>query len=355
VSDNELEVLRREIDLIDSELVALLNRRAEVALRIARHKAQTGTSIYAPDRERQVLDRVLSASSGPLKPEHIRSIYREILSASRALQRKLRVAYLGPPATFSHEAAIKLFGDAAELVPVASIRDVFLETERGGTDYGVVPVENSTEGSVLYTLDSFIDSELKACAELSLPIVQNLLARCRREEIRTVYSHPQALAQCRGWLAANLPRAELVQSLSTVRAAEQAAADPTGAAISPAMAAEIYGLEILEAGIQDYPNNITRFLVIGPASPGPTGRDRTAVMVSIKDRVGALHDMMEVFAEAGVNLSHIQSRPSKRKAWDYLFFMEMDGHASDPNVRSALERLEQQGATVKVLGSWPRE
>lgn len=355
MSDNELEVLRREIDLIDSELVALLNRRAEVALRIARHKAQTGTSIYAPDRERQVLDRVLSASSGPLKPEHIRSIYREILSASRALQRKLRVAYLGPPATFSHEAAIKLFGDAAELVPVASIRDVFLETERGGTDYGVVPVENSTEGSVLYTLDSFIDSELKACAELSLPIVQNLLARCRREEIRTVYSHPQALAQCRGWLAANLPRAELVQSLSTVRAAEQAAADPTGAAISPAMAAEIYGLEILEAGIQDYPNNITRFLVIGPASPGPTGRDRTAVMVSIKDRVGALHDMMEVFAEAGVNLSHIQSRPSKRKAWDYLFFMEMDGHASDPNVRSALERLEQQGATVKVLGSWPRE
>jgi len=355
VSDNELEVLRREIDLIDSELVAMLNRRAEVALRIARHKAQTGTSIYAPDRERQVLDRVLSASSGPLKPEHIRSIYREILSASRALQRKLRVAYLGPPATFSHEAAIKLFGDAAELVPVASIRDVFLETERGGTDYGVVPVENSTEGSVLYTLDSFIDSELKACAELSLPIVQNLLARCRREEIRTVYSHPQALAQCRGWLAANLPRAELVQSLSTVRAAEQAAADPTGAAISPAMAAEIYGLEILEAGIQDYPNNITRFLVIGPASPGPTGRDRTAVMVSIKDRVGALHDMMEVFAEAGVNLSHIQSRPSKRKAWDYLFFMEMDGHASDPNVRSALERLEQQGATVKVLGSWPRE
>lgn len=355
MSDNELEVLRREIDLIDSELVALLNRRAEVALRIARHKAQTGTSIYAPDRERQVLDRVLSASSGPLKPEHIRSIYREILSASRALQRKLRVAYLGPPATFSHEAAIKLFGDAAELVPVASIRDVFLETERGGTDYGVVPVENSTEGSVLYTLDSFIDSELKACAELSLPIVQNLLARCRKEEIRTVYSHPQALAQCRGWLAANLPRAELVQSLSTVRAAEQAAADPTGAAISPAMAAEIYGLEILEAGIQDYPNNITRFLVIGPASPGPTGRDRTAVMVSIKDRVGALHDMMEVFAEAGVNLSHIQSRPSKRKAWDYLFFMEMDGHASDPNVRSALERLEQQGATVKVLGSWPRE
>lgn len=355
MSDNELEVLRREIDLIDSELVAMLNRRAEVALRIARHKAQTGTSIYAPDRERQVLDRVLSASSGPLKPEHIRSIYREILSASRALQRKLRVAYLGPPATFSHEAAIKLFGDAAELVPVASIRDVFLETERGGTDYGVVPVENSTEGSVLYTLDSFIDSELKACAELSLPIVQNLLARCRREEIRTVYSHPQALAQCRGWLAANLPRAELVQSLSTVRAAEQAAADPTGAAISPAMAAEIYGLEILEAGIQDYPNNITRFLVIGPASPGPTGRDRTAVMVSIKDRVGALHDMMEVFAEAGVNLSHIQSRPSKRKAWDYLFFMEMDGHASDPNVRSALERLEQQGATVKVLGSWPRE
>jgi chorismate mutase/prephenate dehydratase len=355
VSDSELESLRQKIDRIDAELVGLLNQRARVVLEVAKQKSQTGTSVFVPDREIQVLQNVLAANAGPLKPEQLRSIYREILSASRGLQRKLRVAYLGPAATFSHEAALKLFGDDAELVPVSSIRDVFLETERGGTDHGVVPVENSTEGSVLFTLDSFIDSELKACAELSLPIVQNLMARCRKEEIKTVYSHPQALAQCRGWLAANLPRAELVQSLSTVRAAEQAAADPTGAAISPAMAAGIYGLEILEAGIQDLSNNITRFLVLGTTFPGPTGRDRTAIIVSIRDRVGALHDMMEVFADAGVNLSHIQSRPSKRKAWDYLFFMELEGHAADPNVKSALDRLEQQGSTVKVLGSWPRE
>lgn len=355
MSDSELESLRREIDEVDASLVRLLNRRAEVVLEVARRKSRSGATVFVPDRERMVMENVLAASQGPLKPEHLRSIYREILSSSRSLQRKLRVSYLGPAATFSHQAALQLFGDATELIPAGSIRDVFLETERGATDYGVVPVENSTEGSVLFTLDSFIDSELKACAELSLPIIQNLMARCRKEEIKTVYSHPQALAQCRGWLAANLPRAELVQSLSTVRAAEQAAEDPTGAAISPAMAAEVYGLEILEAGIQDLSNNITRFLVLGSTFPGPSGRDRTAVIVSIKDRVGALHDMMAVFAQSGVSLSHIQSRPSKRKAWDYLFFMEMEGHAYDPNVKSALEQLEQQSSTVKVLGSWPRE
>ncbi len=355
MSDSELESLRREIDEVDASLVRLLNRRAEVVLEVARRKSRSGATVFVPDRERMVMENVLAASQGPLKPEHLRSIYREILSSSRSLQRKLRVSYLGPAATFSHQAALQLFGDATELIPAGSIRDVFLETERGATDYGVVPVENSTEGSVLFTLDSFIDSELKICAELSLTIVQNLMARCRKEEIQTVYSHPQALAQCREWLAANLPKVELVQSLSTVRAAEQAAADPTGAAISPSMAAEIYGLEILEAGIQDSSNNITRFLVVGTESPGPTGRDRTAVMVSIKDRVGALHDMMGVFALAGVSLSHIQSRPSKRKAWDYLFFMEMQGHASDPNVKAALGELEQQSSMVKVLGSWPRE
>lgn len=355
MSDSGLEDLRGEIDRIDRELVRLLNERAQVVLEVARRKAKSGTSVYIPDRERQVLENVVAASAGPLKPEHLRSIYREILSSSRSLQRRLRVAYLGPAATFSHQAALQIFGDATEFVPVSSIRDCFLETERGGADYGVVPVENSTEGSVQYTLDSFVDSELKACAELSLPIVQNLMARCRKDEIKTVYSHPQALAQCRGWLAANLPRAELVQSLSTARAAGEAAADPTGAAIAPSLAAEVYGLEILEAGIQDLSNNITRFLAIGSTYPGPTGRDKTAAIISIKDRVGALHDMMEVFARGGISLSNIQSRPSRRKAWDYYFFIEMEGHAADGNVRAALEELERQCSMVKVLGSWPRE
>lgn len=354
MDDSELDSPRHEIDRIDRELVRLLNRRAEVVLEIARRKAESGERVFVPDREQQVLDNVLAANSGPLKGEHLRSIYREILSSSRSLQRRLKVAYLGPAATFTHQAALQIFGDATDLLPVPSIRDVFLETERGGTDYGVVPVENSTEGSVQFTLDSFIDSELKVCSELSLPIVHNLLARCRKEEIATVYSHPQALAQCRNWLASHLPRVELVQSLSTARAAEQAAADPTGAAIAPALAAEVYGLEILESGIQDLSSNITRFLAIGPSYPGPTGRDKTAVIISIRDRVGALHDMMEVFASAGINLSNIQSRPSKRKAWDYFFFIEMEGHATDPNVRSALDTLEHQCSMVKVLGSWPR-
>ena len=354
MNDSNLDNLRQEIDLIDLELVRLLNRRAQVTLEIARLKARSGTDIFVPEREQQVIENVLAASSGPLKPEHIRSIYREILSSSRSLQRRLRVAYLGPATTFTHQAALKLFGDAAELVPVASIRDVFLETERGKTDYGVVPVENSTEGSVPFTIDCFIESDLKACSELSLPIVHNLMARCKKEEITTVYSHPQGLAQCRHWLATNLPKAELVQSLSTVRAAEQAAADPTGAAISPALAADAYGLQILEAGIQDLSTNITRFLVIGRTLPSRTGRDKTAIIVSIKDRVGALHDMMEVFAREGINLSNIQSRPSRSKVWNYFFFIEMEGHAEDPAVRRALVSLEQQGSDVKVLGSWPR-
>jgi chorismate mutase/prephenate dehydratase len=352
--DNSLDNPRQEIDRIDRELVRLLNQRAQVVLEIARRKAQAGTNVFVPERERQVLENVLAANTGPLKPEHWQSIYREIFSSSRSLQRKLRVAYLGPAATFTHQAALKLFGDAADMIPVPSIKDVFLETERGGSDYGVVPVENSTEGSVQYTLDSFIESDLTVCSELSLPIVHNLMARCRKEEIATVYSHPQGLAQCKNWLAANLPRAEQVQSLSTVKAAEQAAADPTGAAIAPALAADVYGLTILEPSIQDLSNNITRFLAIGRTHPARTGRDKSAVIISIKDRVGALHDMMEVFAQEGINLSHIQSRPSKRKAWNYFFFIEMEGHAADPNVKRAFEMLERQGSEVKVLGSWPR-
>ncbi len=354
MSDGDLENPRKEIDRVDQDLVRLLNRRAEMSLEIARRKAEAKADVFVPDREQQVIGNVLAANAGPLKPEHLRSIYREILSSSRSLQRRLKVAFLGPAATFSHQAALGLFGDSTDMVPVLTIRDVFLETERGGTDYGVVPVENSTEGAVVDTLDSFVDTDLKVCAELGLRITQNLMARCTRDEIKTVYSHPQGLAQCRRWLAANLPKAELVQTFSTVRAAEQAAADPTGAAISPALAAEVYGLNILEPGIQDLSTNITRFLVIGSSIPAPTGRDKSAVILSIKDRVGALHDLMTVFAREKINLSNIQSRPSKRKAWNYYFFIELDGHASDSGVQAAIAELEHQCQMVKVLGSWPR-
>jgi chorismate mutase / prephenate dehydratase len=354
MSDSDLEGQRREIDRIDAELVRLLNERARVSLEIARRKAETGASVFVASREHQVVAGVLATNAGPLRAEHLRSIYREIFSASRDLQRRLKVAYLGPEATFTHQAALRLFGDSTDFVPVASIRDVFLETERGGADYGVVPVENSTEGTVQYTLDTFIDTDLKITAELSLPIVQNLMARIPREQIERIYSHPQALAQCRRWLSAQFPRAEQIQTLSTAGAAEQAAKDPAGAAVAPALAAEKHGLEILEAGIQDLSNNITRFLAIGSSSPEPTGQDKTAAIISIKDRVGALHDLMKVFAERGISLSNIQSRPSRRKAWDYMFFVEMEGHAEDAHVRSALQALEEQTEMVKVLGSWPR-
>lgn len=354
MSEMDLEGPRNEIDSIDQELVRLLNERARLSQEVARLKARSRADIFVPSREQQVLDNVLGAGAGPLKAEHLRSIYREIFSASRDLQRRLRVAFLGPAATFTHEAALRLFGDSTDMVPVPTIKDVFLETERGGTDYGVVPVENSTEGTVQDTLDSFVDTELKACSELGLPIVQNLMARCTRDEIKIVYSHPQGLAQCRRWLSANLPKAELVQTFSTVKAAEQAAWDPKGAAIAPAPAAEVYGLRILDAGIQDLSTNITRFLAIGAAFPGPTGKDRTAAILSIKDHVGALHELMGAFARYSINLSNIQSRPSKRKAWNYYFFVEMDGHATDANVRDALGELEQLCQMVKVLGSWPK-
>lgn len=354
MNDKDLDGPRTEIDRIDRDLVRLLNERARVSLEIARHKADSHGHIFVPERELQVISNVTAANSGPLKAEHLRSIYREILSASRDLQRRPKVAFLGPPATFSHQAALRLFGESTDLIPVPTIRDVFMETERGGTEYGVVPVENSTEGTVQDTLDSFVDTELKVCAEFGLPIVQNLMARCPLEEVKTVYSHPQAIAQCRRWLGTNLPRAELVQVFSTVKAAEEAAEDPTGAAIAPAPAADVYNLNILESGIQDLASNITRFLVIGPSFPAPTGRDKTAVILSIKDRVGALHTLMGAFARHGVNLSNIQSRPSKRKVWNYYFFVELDGHATDPDFQAAMEELEQQCQMVKVLGSWPK-
>lgn len=354
MSDGGLDDPRQEIDRLDRELVELLNQRARAVLEISRRKAQSGTAVFVPHREQQVLANVAAANAGPLKDDQLHSIWREILSSSRALQRKLKVAYLGPAHTYSHQAALKLFGDSTDMVPEPTIRDIFLETEQGRADFGVVPVENSTEGSVLFTLDSFVDSNLKVCAELSLPIVHTLMARCPRGEIQTVYSHPQALAQCRGWLAANLPRAETVQSPSTVKAAEQAAADPTGAAIGPGLAAEHYGLDILEEGVQDLATNITRFLVVGPRIASPTGRDKTALMVGIRDRVGALHDMMGVFAREGISLTNIVSRPLRGKAWEYIFFLETGGHAEEPAMGRALAELEQQCSMVKLLGSWPR-
>lgn len=350
-----LEDLRSRIDEIDRQIVALLNARARVVLEIGALKHERDSEVFDPQREKLVVENVVEANEGPLSAEAIRSVYSAIFSASRALQRPLRVAYLGPEATFTHQAAKRRFGDAAQFVPARTIPEVFLMTEKGATDYGVVPVENSNEGVVSHTLDMFVDSELKICAEVTLPITQNLLAKCDLSSIQKVYSHPQAIAQSRGWLTQNLPHVEIVEVTSTARAAEMAAAEPLAAAVANELAAEVYGLRIVEPRIEDNTLNVTRFLVIGQQMSPRSGHDKTAILFSIKDRLGALHDTLEIFLRHGLNLTKIESRPSKRKAWDYVFFVDLLGHPDDEAVGAALEELGDECVFVKVLGAWPLE
>ncbi len=354
---DETRQLRQEIDRLDAQIVRLLQERAELAHRIGAVKRSTDQATYAPAREREVLERVQTMSDqGRLKPEHLVAIYREIISACRAVEQPLRVGYFGPAATFTHQAAICRFGHAAELVAIDTIPDVFAETQRGNVDFGVVPVENSTEGPVHLTLDTFIDSDLKVRSEIVLPIRLHLLSRAGVEKIRTIYSNPVAYGQCRQWISRNLPGRAIVDAVSTARAAISAAEDPVGAAIGPELAAAEYGLDIVARDLQDLSSNYTRFYVIGlPAVTNPTERDKTAIAFSIRDHIGALRDAADVFARRSINLSSIQSRPSRRRAWDYVFFVEFTGHEADPHVREALAELNQQCAFVKVLGSWPDE
>ena len=354
---DETQHLRGAIDELDARMVALLQERAELASRIGAVKRSGDQPTYVPARERDVLERVAALGNGGLlKSEHLVAIYREIISACRAVEQPLRVAYFGPAATFTHQAAIGRFGHAAQLIPVETIPDVFGETQRGKADFGVVPVENSTEGPVHPTLDTFIDSDLKIRSEITLPIRLHLLSRTTLDAITTIYTNPVAFGQCRQWMTRNLPGRTIVEVVSTARAALTAADDATGAAVAPELAAEEYGLEVVARDIQDLSSNYTRFYVIGQPAPGaPTGRDKTAVAFSIRDHVGALRDAADVFARRSINLSSIQSRPSRRRAWDYVFFVELAGHEADPILGEALAELNRQCAFVKVLGSWPDE
>ncbi|MPZ13505.1 MAG: prephenate dehydratase, partial [Chloroflexi bacterium] len=351
----ELQRLREVIDRLDGSIVRLLQERAMAARTIGAIKAAVSRGVYAPDREREVVDRVGElGSEGPLRREHLVAIYRQIISACRDLEQPLRVAYLGPAATFTHQAALEEFGETTTLIPVESIPDAFAETQRGRVDFGVVPVENSTEGPVNLTLDSFVDSDAKVCSEIVLPISLQLLGRADRDEIETIYSNPVALAQCREWIARHLPGRRIVDAVSTARAAMMAAEDATGAAIAPRLAAAAYGLNIVARDIQDAASNYTRFYVVAAdARNQPTGRDKTAILFSIRDHVGALRDVADVFARHHINMNAIQSRPSRRRAWDYVFFVELGGHESDQPVRDALGELDSHCLFVKVLGSWP--
>lgn len=349
-----LSEIRKKIDEIDAKLLELLNARADLVHEVGLLKRKEGVSIYAPEREEQLLRSLAKRNKGRLPEASIRAIYREIMSASLALEKDLTIAYFGPVATNTHQAARSKFGASVDYTPQVSIADVFDAVARGTADYGVVPIENSTEGAVNHTLDVFMDSDLRICAQILLKIENHLSAKIPKGEIRKIYSHPQVFGQCRNWLRHNLPGVDLIEVSSTSRAAEMASKEPNSAAIAGRMAAEMYHLQILDASIQDSPNNTTRFLVIGHNTCPPTGDDKTSLMLCVQDKAGALFNVLEPFKRLKINMSKIESRPSKRKPWEYYFFVDVDGHAKDETLATALTELEKHCSFVKILGSYPK-
>ncbi|MFA5145088.1 MAG: prephenate dehydratase [Candidatus Omnitrophota bacterium] len=348
-----LASLRRQIDVIDKKIVKLLNMRAGISLGIGKLKVRDGKSIYSPAREAEVLRKVAHLSRGPLKSSALEAIYREVMSSSLSLEKHLKIAYMGPEASFSNLAALKKFGSQVNYVACGNITDVFLEVERDAADYGVVPVENSIEGAVTHTLDILVDSDLKICSQIILDVAHNLLANCPKDKVKRVYSNPQVLGQCRIWLQENLPHVEQIEVSSTTRAAQIAAKEKNSACIASLLAGKVYKLKVVARDIEDSPHNITRFFVVGKNEVGQTGHDRTSILFSIKDRVGALYDMLLPFKKYKINLTKIESRPSKKKAWDYYFFMDLEGHLRDPRVNKALLELENKCTFLKILGSYP--
>jgi len=351
---SELKKLRDTIDMVDEKIVGLLNRRAKIVLDIARIKRREKAGFYSPEREKEIIQRLLSINRGPFPDDALKAIYREILSACLSLEEPLKIACLGPLATFTHLAAMRYFGSSARFLPVEGIKDVFEYVNSDRADYGVVPVENSNEGVVSYTLDMFMDYDLKIAGEVMLEVSHNLLSKSGdRAKVKRIYSHPQATAQCRRWLETNMPGIAVLESTSTAKAAELASNDDDAAAIASEVAARIYDLNFVERHIEDFKDNYTRFLVIGRESPRKTGRDKTSIMFSIKDRPGALYDILEPFKKAKINLTKIESRPSKRKAWEYIFFVDMEGHIDDRKVRRAIDEVREGCLYLKVLGSYP--
>ncbi len=354
-ADDRIAALRRQIDELDSKILELLNRRAELVIEVGKHKARERLDFHVPQREEQIHARLAAANRGPFPTAALRPVYREIISACLSLEHPLRVAYLGPKATFTHQACMKQFGLSAQCIPVRTIPDVFGEVEKGRADYGVVPIESSTEGVVTHTLDMFAASELTICGEILLEVSHNLLSRSGDlGTVSKVYSHPQAIAQSRRWVAEHLPHAPLLEVSSTAAAAEMAAEDPAAAAIASEMAASLYDLNFVAQRIEDQAGAFTRFLVIGGTPVPPTDRDKTSLMVSIQDKVGGLYRMLKPFADHGINLTKIESRPSKRRLGEYIFYLDFEGHIAEPRVQQALEALRGESLMVKSLGSYPR-
>ena len=351
---SELEKLRKKIDEIDNEILELLNKRADIVLDIAHIKRNENAKFYSPEREREIFERLTALNKGPFPNEALKVIFREIISASLSLEEPLKVACLGPLATFTHLAALRHFGSAARFVPVITIKEVFDAVETNKADFGVVPIENSNEGVISYTLDLFMDYDLKVSAEVMLDITHNLLSRSgEKAKVKKIYSFSPPTAQCRRWLQTNMPGITIIEATSTANAAELAAEDEDAAAIASELAAEIYNLKFVERSIEDNKHNFTRFLVISKSFPKKSGKDKTSIMFSIKDRPGALYNILEPFKKAKINLTKIESRPSKRKAWEYIFFVDTIGHIDDKKLKKAVEDLKEHCLYLKILGSYP--
>jgi len=357
-----LPEIRKQIDALDEQIQELIRLRAECALEVAASKradaeksGEQVTDFYRPEREAEVLRMVQARNDGPLDDETIAHLFRELMSACLALQEPMEIAYLGPEGTFTQAAALKHFGQGIRTMPHAAIDEVFRDVEAGNSNYGVVPVENSTEGVVSHTLDMFMQSSLQISGEVELRIHHNLLSTGDTAEgITKVYSHQQSLAQCREWLDANLPGAERISVSSNAEAARRAADEKSSAAIASDTAASIYNLNVVAANIEDEPDNTTRFLIIGRNPVAPSGNDKTTLLVSIVNKLAALHELLAPFANNNVNLTRIESRPSRKGMWDYVFFIDVDGHRDDAAVKKALDELSAEAAMLKVLGSYPK-
>jgi chorismate mutase / prephenate dehydratase len=349
----ELEELRKKIDALDTELLRLLNERADLVHSVGQIKKRSNLEIYAPEREERLLQNLISRSKGRLPEKSIRAIYREIMSAALALEEDLKIAFLGPEGTWTHQAAISKFGGSVDYAPQHSLEDVFDQVERKNAAYGVVPIENSTEGAVAHTLDLFADSVLRICAQILMPIENHLLCRAGRDKIRKIYSHPWVLGQCCRWITRHFPQAELVEVSSTAEAADFARKDEAAAAIGGSLLAELYDLNILESGIQDQAHTWTRFLVIGHRTSPPTGRDRTCLMFSVRDEPGSLVNALAPFNQFQINLSKIESRPKRGSQGEQYFYVDLAVHCTDLPFITALERLQNHCTFVKILGSYP--
>ncbi|MCS3902284.1 chorismate mutase/prephenate dehydratase [Methylohalomonas lacus] len=356
-TNNKLTELRADIDAVDTQLLELISERARLAQAVAHVKNSdgSGNGFYRPEREAQILRRVMADNGGPLPQEEMARLFREIMSACLALEQPLKIAYLGPEGTFTQLAALKHFGHSVHTETLGSIDQVFREVEAGACHYGVVPIENSIEGVVNHTLDMLIDSPLKISGEVELRIHHHLLGNAAdRAQVKRVYSHQQSLAQCRRWLDENLLDAERVAVSSNAEAARRVAAEPDSAAIAGEAAAEIYELGYLARNIEDHPDNTTRFLVIGRHSTPPSGDDKTSLLVSGPNRSGLLFDLIKPLAGNGINMTRLESRPSRQGLWDYVFFIDILGHAEDPAVASAMRDLGEKAGVLKLLGSYPR-